>query len=246
MGSILAINDLRYSYSAGKRRYEVLRGITLEVKKGEVFGFIGPNGAGKTTTIKHILGIIPDKNKSVSVLGSSPSKSSSRTRIGYMPENAVYYGFLSPVELLEMYGEICSVDRSLIRERTRKLIDMVGLSRQANKPLNTFSKGMMQKVSFAQALINDPEFLVLDEPTGGLDPIARKNMRKVISDLRGAGKTVFFSSHELSEVELVADRIGVIDKGKIVAMGNVAELLGGKLSGQTLENYFLQLIGEQE
>lgn len=246
MEQALSIENLRYSYGSQKDRSEVLKGISLEVAKGEVFGFIGPNGAGKTTTIKHLLGIIPSLDGKVEIFGSSPSKASARMRLGYMPENALYYGFLSPLELLIMYGKICFVDTRILEKRAHDLLEMVGLSDQKGKRLSTFSKGMMQKVSFAQALVNDPDLLILDEPTGGLDPVARKNMRGVISKLKEAGKTVFFSSHELSEVELVADRIGVIDHGRIVATGQVKDLMGSKGRDETLETYFLHLIGEDK
>jgi ABC-2 type transport system ATP-binding protein len=246
MDPAIEVKDLSYFYGTRKKRVRALDSISLKVPKGEVLGFIGPNGAGKTTTIKHLLGIIPSRESNVSVFGSSPSLSSSRERVGYMPENSRYYGFLSPSELLMMYGDICHVERRILKKRVPELLDMVGLSEKSEKRLSTFSKGMLQKVSFAQALINDPDLLILDEPTGGLDPVARKNMREVISVLKQKGKTVFFSSHELSEVELVADKIGVIDKGSIVAEGAVTDLLGSKASGQTLENYFLQLIGESE
>lgn len=246
MEHAILINDLTYSYSSKAGCVNALKGICLEVFKGEVFGFIGPNGAGKTTTIKHLLGIIPSASGNIKVLGASPSEINSRRSLGYMPETSYYYGFLTPLELLIMYGNICRVDRKALKKRAVSLLDMVGLSAQAGKRLSYFSKGMMQKVSFAQALINDPELLILDEPTGGLDPVARKNMREVISRLKSEGKTVFFSSHELSEVELVADRIGVIDRGSIAASGPVKELMGGKNSDQTLESYFLQLIGENK
>ncbi|MFA6636297.1 MAG: ABC transporter ATP-binding protein [Candidatus Omnitrophota bacterium] len=246
MEPAIKVKDLSYFYGVSKKRIRALNSISLEVSRGEVFGFIGPNGAGKTTAIKHLLGIIPSRGDNVSVFGSSPSLSSSRKRLGYMPENSRYYGFLSSSELLMMYGDICRVERRILKKRVPELLDIVGLSEKASKRLSTFSKGMLQKVSFAQALINDPDLLILDEPTGGLDPVARKKMREVISVLRKRGKTVFFSSHELSEVELVADKIGVIDQGSIVAEGPVTDLLGGKSSGQTLENYFLQLIGDRE
>ena len=240
----LSINELTYSYGSGKNRLDALKGITLQVERGEVFGFIGPNGAGKTTTIKHLLGIIPCDPMNVKIFGAPPSTASSRKRLGYMPENSYYCGFLTPLELLVMYGDICFVKRKVLISRAHELLEMVGLSLYKAKRLSTFSKGMMQKVSFAQALINDPDLLVLDEPTGGLDPVARKNMREVILRLKGEGKTVFFSSHELSEVELVADKIGVIDHGLIAATGPVKDLMESKGADQTLESYFLQLIGE--
>jgi ABC-2 type transport system ATP-binding protein len=244
MENALSVRDLSYIYGSGHSRVEALNGVSLEVPRGEIFGFIGPNGAGKTTTIKHLLGIIPCVSGKVKLFGKDPSRASSRSLLGYMPENAFYYNFLTPMELLRMYGDICFVDRKVLPGRVDDLLEMVGLGGHKKKRLSTFSKGMMQKVSFAQALVNDPELLILDEPTGGLDPVARKNMREIISGLKKEGKTVFFSSHELSEVELVADRIGVLNGGRMVASGAVKEVMGSKGDGQSLESYFLQLVGE--
>lgn len=246
MDYAISIDDLSYRYESGKHRVDALKGISLKVLKGEVFGFIGPNGAGKTTTIKHLLGIIPGKDERVKVFGQPPSITSTRASMGYMPESARYYGFLTPFELLILYGELCRVNRSDLKRRTLTLLEMVGLLEHANQRLSSFSKGMMQKVSFAQALINDPELLILDEPTGGLDPVSRKNMREIISQLKSRGKTVFFSSHELSEVELVADSIGVIDRGEIASAGPVKDVMRSKGHDQTLESYFLQLIEDRK
>lgn len=242
---ILTTKNLRYTYKSGKKSVEALRGLNLSVSKGEIFGFIGPNGAGKTTTIKLLLGILIPGEGELAVYGRSPSIPEVRRSVGYMPETADYYRYLTPVELLDMYGGIFGIEKGLLRERSRELLKLVDLEEEANRLMRTFSKGMMQKVSFAQALINDPDLLILDEPTGGLDPVARKKMRQVINDLRGKGKTVFFSSHELSEVELVSDRIGILHKGNLMAMGSAEELLGGKGEGQSLENYFLKMIEEK-
>jgi len=242
---ILTTKNLRYTYKSGKKSVEALRRLNLSVSKGEIFGFIGPNGAGKTTTIKLLLGILIPGEGELAVYGRSPSIPEVRRSVGYMPETADYYRYLTPVELLDMYGGIFGIEKGLLRERSRELLKLVDLEEEANRLMRTFSKGMMQKVSFAQALINDPDLLILDEPTGGLDPVARKKMRQVINDLRGKGKTVFFSSHELSEVELVSDRIGILHKGNLMAMGSAEELLGGKSEGQSLENYFLKMIEEK-
>jgi len=162
-----------------------------------------------------------------------------------MPEIADYYRYLTPVELLVMYGNIFGIDKGLLHERIKNLLKMVDLEEAANRLMGTFSKGMMQKVSFAQALINDPDLLILDEPTSGLDPVSRKRMREVIQNLREKGKTIFFSSHELSEVELVSDRIGILHKGCLLTVGSAKDLLGGKEEGQSLESYFLKMIGEK-
>ena len=246
MEEIISIREVYHAYKTGKITVDALRGVNLSVNRGEIFGFIGPNGAGKTTTIKLLLGIHTLQKGRLAVLSKDPSDPETRRTIGYMPETADYYRLLTPVELLNMYGSIFGLDKKLLRERINMLLGEVGLSAESRRLMRTFSKGMMQKVSFAQALINDPDLLILDEPTGGLDPVARRTMRDVIRGLREKGKTVFFSSHELSEVELVSDRIAILNKGKVLAVGSARELLGGKAEGLSLENYFLDLIGERK
>ncbi|MBD3427275.1 MAG: ATP-binding cassette domain-containing protein [Candidatus Omnitrophica bacterium] len=246
MEEIISIKGLHHAYHSGKTIVESLKGVDFSVKRGEIFGFIGPNGAGKTTTIKHLLGILKVQRGELAVFSKSPQDAQTRSHIGYMPESSDYYRFLTPVELLRMYGNIFGIEKKTLSERIRELLAGVGLEEASSRPMGTFSKGMMQKVSFAQALINDPDLLILDEPTGGLDPVARRNMREVIHSLREDGKTVFFSSHELSEVELISDRIAVLNKGRILATGPVAELIGAKGQAQSLENYFLEMIGESE
>ncbi|MDP8299581.1 MAG: ABC transporter ATP-binding protein [Candidatus Tantalella remota] len=242
MKEIIVVEDLSYTYADGKHKIEALVGLNLKISKGEVFGFIGPNGAGKTTTIKLLLGILSPVDGELTIFGRPPSETQVRKSIGYMPETADYYRYLTPVELLNMYGGIFGISKGLLRERVKYLLDLTGLAQDGSRLMRTFSKGMMQKVSFAQALINDPDLLIFDEPTGGLDPVSRKKMREVIQQLRGQGKTVFFSSHELSEVELISDRIGLLNRGRLLAVGTSKELLGGKVDSQSLENYFLNMI----
>ncbi|MFH1305156.1 MAG: ABC transporter ATP-binding protein, partial [Candidatus Omnitrophota bacterium] len=199
---------------------------------------------GKTTTIKLLLGILTPQEGELTVFGKPTTAPETRRTIGYMPETADYYRYLTPTELLGMYGDIFGIDKKTLSEKTRGLLELVGLRSEANRLMGTFSKGMMQKVSFAQALVNDPDLLILDEPTGGLDPVSRRKMREVIHSLRQKGKTVFFSSHELSEVELISDRIGILSHGRLLAAGSAGELLGAREEGQSLENYFLKIIGE--
>ena len=242
MNDILVAKNVCYTYESGKKRIEALKDLNLSVNKGEIFGFIGPNGAGKTTTIKLLLGILIPQKGELSLLGGSPQSPETRLTVGYMPEIANYYRYLTPVELLHMYGNFFGIDKALLRERIRALLGSVDLTPDAGRLMSTFSKGMMQKVSFAQALINDPDLLILDEPMGGLDPVSRKKMREFIKKLREKGKTVFFSSHELSEVELVSDRIGILDRGRLLAVKAVKDLLAGKEEGQSLEGYFLKII----
>lgn len=221
---------------------EALRGLTLTVEQGEIFGFLGPNGAGKTTTIKLILGILSPQKGGISIFGKDPVSPAVRYSVGYMPETAEYYRYLTPVEILRMYGEMFAIPRNVLSGRIDQLLELVGLRKDSSRLIGGFSKGMMQKVSFAQALINDPDLLVLDEPTGGLDPLARRTMRDVILSFKQKGKTIFFSSHELSEVELISDRIGILNKGQLVACGPLKEVISGKGASETLESYFLKMI----
>ena len=237
----IEIENLYVRYT-GKRTKEVLRGLNLTVREGQIYGFLGPNGAGKTTTIKTLLGLIPDYEGRVLVLGKSPRDLSAKQRIGFMPEIANYYWYLTPRELLSMYACIFGIGKKQAVTKIEKLLDLVDLKDSADTLMKTFSKGMMQKVSFAQALINDPELLILDEPTGGLDPISRINMRDVIVKLHNEGKTIFFSSHELSEVETICDEVAIIKDGMLLKSGKLNELLAAKGTSLTLERYFLDII----
>ena len=237
----IEIENLYVRYT-GKRTKEALRGLNLTVCKGQIYGFLGPNGAGKTTAIKTLLGLIPDYKGKVLILGNSPRNLSAKQRIGFMPEIANYYWYLTPRELLSMYARIFGIGKKQTVTKIEKLLDLVDLKDSADTLMKTFSKGMMQKVSFAQALINDPELLILDEPTGGLDPISRINMRDVIVKLHNEGKTIFFSSHELSEVETICDEVAIVKDGMLLKSGKLNELLAEKGTSITLERYFLDII----
>ncbi|MCK4248496.1 MAG: ABC transporter ATP-binding protein [Candidatus Omnitrophica bacterium] len=242
MKKIIEIKDLSVVYKNGKSSNKALDNLSLEVYEGEIFGFLGPNGAGKTTTIKSLLGFLYPDSGQISVFGENYRDISIRQRIGFMPEIANYYWYLTPVEMLRMYGRFFKMAKQKIDEEIEKLLSLVELEKAKNVLMKNFSKGMMQKVSFAQALINDPELLILDEPAGGLDPMSRMTMRNTILDLKEKGKTIFFSSHELSEVEMISDRIGILNKGKIIKSGQVNELLKEKGTHETLEKYFLNMI----
>ena len=215
-------------------------GLSLSLAPGEIVGFLGTNGAGKTTTIKMITGLLrPDAGK-VSVFGGDPSDPAVRARIGYMPEVATYYPYLNARELLSFYGGICGLDAKTVRERTDELLDAVGLADAAKRPLKTYSKGMLQRAGIAQALLNDPDLLVLDEPFTGLDPLARIHFRELLLDLKRRGKTVFFSSHELGETELLCDRVAIMKKGHCVYQGPVKDLAGD--GAANLERLFLRTL----
>ena len=217
-------------------------GLSLALNTGEVMGFLGTNGAGKTTTIKMLLGLLAPSFGAVKVLGGEPSDPRVRARIGYMPEVATYYPYLNARELLAFYGGICGLDARTVRTRTDSLLEAVGLAEAAKRPLKTYSKGMLQRAGIAQALLNDPDLLVLDEPFTGLDPLARIHFRELLRGLKERGKTIFFSSHELGETELLCDRVAIMKKGRCVYQGPVKDIAG---DGETnLERLFLRTLGE--
>lgn len=215
-------------------------GLTLSVAEGEIFGFLGTNGAGKTTTIKMLLGLIPADSGRIEVIGADPRKAVSRRRIGYMPETAYYYPFLNVYELLQFYGGLCGMDTAWIKKRSHELLEKVGLEHAGKRHLRTYSKGMLQRAGIAQALLHDPDLLILDEPFTGLDPLARIHFRDLIFELKKAGKTVFFSSHELSEAELICDRVAILKAGACVFDGAVKEIAGD--GGRNLERIFLNVL----
>jgi ABC-2 type transport system ATP-binding protein len=223
-------------------KHEALKAVDLTVNRGETFGFIGPNGAGKSTFIKTTLGLIPPTSGSVILNGLPPRDPASRAKLGFVPEEAHYYRYLTPEEILRFYGRIFGLGGAALEKRIGDLLKLVGLDHAKKKRAATFSKGMMQKISLAQALINDPETLILDEPTSGLDPLAKLNLREILVRLRGEGKTLFFSSHELSEVALLSDSIAIILGGRIRVRGPLKDIVGD--SERNLERLFIQLVQE--
>jgi len=235
----IELKDVTVDYARGKR---ALDGLSLSVKKGTIFGFLGPNGAGKSTTVKAILGLLRPSSGSVRLNGLPADDPRSRRDVGYLPEEAHYYRFLTPLELLDFYGRVFGLSRVERRRRSEAVLDLVGLAAVAKRPIRTFSKGMAQKIGLAQALLNEPRTLVLDEPTSGLDPLARLELRALLLKLRSEGRTVFFSSHELSEVELLCDTAAILKDGKLLQQGTVAELEGGR-GEESLERHFVRLVG---
>ena len=218
--------------------------LSLTLGRGEIMGFLGANGAGKTTTIKMLLGLAEPTSGSVEVLGGNPAEPKVRARIGYMPEIAYYYPYLNARELLAFYGGLCGMDARKVRERTDSLLEAVGLGDAAKRPLKTYSKGMLQRTGIAQALLHDPELLVLDEPFTGLDPLARIHFRNMMRGLREQGKSIFFSSHELGETELLCDTVAIMKKGRAVYQGPVKQLAG---DGEgNLERLFLDILGKED
>jgi len=214
--------------------------LTLSLGKGEVTGFLGTNGAGKTTTIKMLIGLIRPTSGTVRLFGGDPSESCTRARIGYMPEMAYYYPYLNVRELLAFYGGICGMDKQTVKTRTDELLEEVELAEAAKRPLKTYSKGMLQRAGIAQALLNDPDLLILDEPFTGLDPLARIHFRELLKRLRGRGKSIFFSSHELGETELLCDNVAIMKNGHCIYHGAASAIAGD--GGANLERLFLEVL----
>ena len=212
----LTIDASRLKKTYGTRA--AVRDLTLKVGRGEAFGFLGPNGAGKSTSIKMLLGLVKPTSGHALLLGQPLGTRDVRARIGFLPEHFRFYDWLSASELLLFHGKLCGLAEDILRRKVPQLLERVGLGRQHSKPIRSFSKGMMQRVGLAQAIINDPEILFLDEPTSGLDPAGRKLVRDVIHEQCDRGATVFLNSHLLGEVEQSCDRVAFIRDGRIVGM----------------------------
>lgn len=229
------VQKLQKQYRDGwiiPRRFNALKGIDLAVKRGEVFGLLGPNGAGKTTLIKILLGIVKSTGGQAFLLGEPAGTKSARRRIGYLPENLSFPSHQTAKRAMEFFGRLSSVPESVIKEKSSQLLEMVGLAGREKELVRKYSKGMRQRLGLAQAMLHDPELLILDEPTDGLDPVGRSQIRKLINDLRDQGKTVFLNSHILQEVELVCDRVAILAGGALQGIGTPRELtqqFGGKL-----------------
>jgi len=227
-GPALAISGLDKQYPAGllhRARVPVLHDLSLVVPRGEIFGYLGPNGSGKTTTLKVVLGFVAADRGSITILGRAHSDRAWRYRVGYLPEHPYFYDYLTAREYLDYVGSLFGLSRHDRRERAGRLLEKVGLQRSADQALRRFSKGMVQRLGIAQALINDPELVILDEPMSGLDPLGRRLVRDLILSLKEAGKTVFFSTHILSDAEVLCDRVGLIRGGRILEVGGLDEIL---------------------
>ncbi|MGB8932702.1 MAG: ABC transporter ATP-binding protein [Anaeromyxobacteraceae bacterium] len=208
-----------------RRRVEAVQELTLTVEEGEIFGFVGPNGAGKTTTIKMLMGLIYPTRGSAFIFDAPIPSRSSKARIGYLPEHPAFYDFLTGKEALLFFAKLADVPAAERPRRCAELLELVGLTEAADRELRKYSKGMQQRLGIAQALVGDPAFVVLDEPMSGLDPIGRKEIRDLILELKRRGKTVFFSTHILPDVETLCDRVGVIIGGKLRDVGTLDALL---------------------
>lgn len=207
------------------RRVVAVEGLSLEVRRGEVFGFLGPNGAGKTTTLKMLMGLIYPTSGHASIFGHPVGDEAAKAKLGFLPESPYFYEYLTGREFLKFYGHLFGLWGKSLDRRVDELLELVGMTHARDLQLRKFSKGMLQRVGIAQALINDPELVVLDEPMSGLDPVGRKEVRDLIFRLKESGKTVMFSSHILHDAELLCDRVAMIMKGKLVACGQVSDLI---------------------
>jgi ABC-2 type transport system ATP-binding protein len=246
MEPILKIDNLRVEYRSrelGQGAKVAVKGLNLRVEAGEVFGFLGPNGAGKTTTMHVLLGFLAPTSGTACLFGVDVRQPIARQRIGFLPEMTYYYKFLTAEELLRFYARIFGLPRAEADRRIDALLKLVELDSARKQPIKSYSKGMQQRVGLAQALINNPDLLILDEPTSGLDPLGRMKVREIIHRLKDEGKTVFFSSHELGEVETVCDRVGILNTGELKVVGRVEELV--QQYQCNLEQAFLKIIGYQ-
>ena len=222
---LIEVQDLVAEYGTGNKKTRAVDGVSFEVHRGECVGFIGPNGAGKSTTMKCMLGFMFPSRGSVRVFGYEPGNVEARRRLGYLPEVALYYPFMKARELLNLYGGLQGLSRAELKKRIPDILEEVGLGGKGEILLKNFSKGMQQRLGIAQAIIARPELLIFDELSSGLDPVGRFDLREVLLRLRREGTTIFFSSHELVEVEELCDRVIMIHKGRVVTSATVAELM---------------------
>jgi ABC-2 type transport system ATP-binding protein len=224
---LISVDGLRKEFRQGffMRRVLAVKGVSFQVERGDIFGFLGPNGAGKTTTIKMLTGLIRPTGGSASLFGETLPSTRSRKRLGFLPENPYVYPYLTPLEFVELCGRLSGLSRRVVRDRARTVLDQVGVLYAADRQVAKLSKGMLQRTGLAAALVADPELLVLDEPMSGLDPVGRKEVRDLILEERKNGRTIFFSTHILSDVETMCDRVTILRRGEVVVSGRLGELL---------------------
>lgn len=243
---VILVEDLRVSYGRGARQAEAVRGLSFRVEPGQTVGFIGPNGAGKSSTIKTLMGFIFPSGGRAQVFGEPAGSVAARRRTGYLPEVSLYYPFMKAREVLELYGGLHGLSRAELKRRIPALLERVGLAGKGEVLLKHFSKGMQQRVGIAQAIISDPDLLIFDEMSSGLDPVGRYELREVLLELKARGKTIFFSSHELYEVESLCDRVLMVARGQKLADEPVPALLERLSHGAAgpvgLEQHFMELV----
>ena len=225
MDAAIQVTDLRVRYRTKKGSWqEAVKGLSFQVARGEVVGFLGPNGAGKSSTLKALMGFVQPSGGEAKVFGLEAGSLEAKSRMGYLPEVALYYPYLTPLETLKLYGELEGLKGKALQTEAETLLETVGLKDAMKKQNRSLSKGMLQRVGIAQSLLGNPELLVLDEVTSGLDPVGRKELRTILKDRQSKGATLFFSSHELSEVDMLCDRILLIHEGKLVEEREMHEL----------------------
>ena len=231
---MIRTQGLTKDFSAGfwkPRPRRALDALDLHVERGEIFGLLGPNGAGKTTTLKLLLQLLFPTSGSAELLGRPAGDISARARLGYLPEHPYFYDYLTAEELLEYFGRLLGIEPAARRRRASALLDDVGIGAERRLPLRKFSKGMLQRVGLAQAMLNEPELLILDEPMSGLDPLGRRDVRNLITRLHGEGRTILFSSHILSDAETLCSRVAILSRGRLAASGTMRELLSENVRG---------------
>jgi ABC-2 type transport system ATP-binding protein len=239
MEAAILVNDLRVRYRTKKGTWqEAVKGLSFSVSRGEVVGFLGPNGAGKSSTLKALMGFVQPSGGNASVFGLEAGSLEAKARIGYLPEVALYYPYLTPIETLRLYGELEGLKGKALQKEAERLLELVGLKDAMKKQNRSLSKGMLQRVGIAQSLLGNPDLLVLDEVTSGLDPVGRKELRTILKERQANGATLFFSSHELSEVDMLCDRILLIHEGKMVEEREMGELK------DELRKYVLSYVGK--
>jgi ABC-2 type transport system ATP-binding protein len=234
---VVEIENLTKDFAVGfwkKRPVRALDNLSLQINQGEVFGFLGPNGAGKSTTIKLLMNLLFPTSGSARILGEPVSSAAMHENIGYLPENPYFYDYLTPVELLTYVGRLFGLGGQELKKRTQALIEDVGLGHAENRQLRKFSKGMVQRLGIAQALINEPKIVFLDEPMSGLDPLGRMDVRRIILSLKARGVTIFFCSHILPDVEAICDRVAILNRGKLQEVGALADILKVGVKGHEI------------
>jgi len=248
-GAAVAVEGLTKVFPVPFRRKSItaVRDLNLRVEAGEVYGLLGPNGSGKSTTLKIILGLASPTRGRTKIFGRDSSLVESRAAVGFLPENPYFYKFLTGEETLRFFGKLCRVNGSRLKSRVRDLLELVGLTNARDQPLSTYSKGMLQRIGLAQALINEPKLVVLDEPTAGVDPAGSRDIRNLIVDLKQRGITVLLSSHLLTQVQEICDRVGILARGMLVREGHLEELIAiENRSELVLENASEALVKEIE
>jgi ABC-2 type transport system ATP-binding protein len=231
MADAIRIENLQKRFRIGfiPKSRPILKGITFSVREGETFGYLGPNGAGKTTTIKCLLDLVHPDAGTIEIFGLPHDLPRARQRLGFLPENPYFYDYLTAREFLSFTADLFGIDRAEKADRIARLLKLVGLERAADLPLRKHSRGMLQRAGLAQALINDPRLVVLDEPLGGMDPLGRKEIRDIIVRFKDEGKTVFFTSHILQDIEMICDRVAIIVGGRVVKEGGLRDLVSEKV-----------------